>query len=53
MFSAYATWQFTDADGRDYGEWFIEKVDVQSSAAYDAAFMQSVFTIRMVEVIGY
>ena len=49
-FSAYARWQLTDADGRDYGEWFIEKVDLQSSQSHDAAFLKSVFTIRMVEV---
>ena len=48
-FDVSAVYTLTDVDGRDYGEWRIERVDFQSDTAYDSAFMRSVFTVRLVE----
>ena len=51
-FDVTAKYALTDIDGRDYGEWFIERVDMQSDTPYDNAFMRSVFTIRLVEAVA-
>ena len=51
-FDVTAKYALTDIDGRDHGEWFIERVDMQSDTPYDNAFMRSVFTIRLVEAVA-